>query len=152
MTKTIEERFHSKYTKNPVTGCWDWIAAKMPNGRGEIGYKDKDGKWKYKYAYRVSYEIYKGTIPPDMLVCHTCDNPSCVSPAHLWLGSVQDNSNDMVIKGRSTHGEKNPMSKLTWDTVYKIRADKRTQQQIADELGVSRGLVGQIKRNEIWNE
>lgn len=152
MTKTIHERFDTKYYVNTQIGCWEWTGAKMPTGRGELGFKDIDGKWRYKYAYRVSYELYRGPIPNGMLVCHTCDNPSCVNPHHLFLGSVQDNASDMVKKGRSTKGEKNPQAKLTRLLAEEIRQMPGTQQAIANQYGVSRELVGQIKRGLIWND
>ena len=151
MTKTIEERFSNKYQIDNITNCWNWIGAKFPNGRGELGYKNEEGVWKYKYAYRVSYELYKGEIPENMSVCHTCDNPSCVNPDHLWLGTTKDNARDMVNKGRSTSGETNPMSKLKREDVIKIRQDNRIHRQIAQDWKVSRELISQIKRGVIWN-
>ena len=100
--KTMEERFFEKFKVNDANGCWEWTA-----------YKDKDGygRFKSKQAHRFAYLFLNGKDPGKKLVCHTCDNPACVNPLHLFLGSVKDNSEDMVKKGRSLKGAKNPFNK-----------------------------------------
>lgn len=86
-------RFHS----NVVVGdsCWIWTAKILPNGYGVFNVKGKQ-----VYVHRFSYQLYNGTIPYGLLVCHTCDNRSCVNPAHLWLGTHKDNTQDMISKNR----------------------------------------------------
>lgn len=91
----IEQRFVSKYIINEVTECWEWQASVNNIGYGFI----RDGK-KMRTAHRVSHELYIGEIPEGSVVCHSCDNPKCVNPDHLWTGSMKDNHTDMVSKGR----------------------------------------------------
>lgn len=89
------QRFWNKVEK--TDGCWLWTASKNRQG---YGYFRFDGKM--MKAHRMAWLLVHGEIPEGMLVCHTCDNPSCVNPEHLWLGTNQDNQNDMNAKGR--HG------------------------------------------------
>jgi hypothetical protein len=104
------ERFETLYEHNHTTGCYDWIG-----GKNNIGYgMFRDGD-KMRTAHRVSYEIYNNkTIPKYMCVCHTCDNPKCVNPSHLWLGTMKDNMDDKMRKNRHTSsmhrlGKKQPL-------------------------------------------
>ena len=94
--KKVIDRFMSKVKKIPK-GCWEWTAGKQLS-------KWPYGRFKYKgktiYAHRVSYMIFLGSIKKGMFVCHTCDNPSCVNPKHLWLGTNSENMLDSVRKGR----------------------------------------------------
>lgn len=93
---TLLERLLSRVLVDEVTDCWIYQGGKNNIGYGMI----RDDK-KMRTTHRVSYEEHNNVkIPPGMCVCHTCDNPSCVNPAHLWLGSHKDNSKDMVAKGR----------------------------------------------------
>lgn len=91
-----EIRFAQKYEVNPVTGCWEWQAC-----TNNIGYGFIRDSGKMRTAHRVSYELFKGLIPAGKIVCHTCDNPKCVNPDHLWIGTNKDNYDDMVRKGRA---------------------------------------------------
>ena len=86
----INNRFWNNILKKAK--CWEWQGLKFPSGYGRIG---------QKYAHRFSYELYYDKIPKGMCVCHTCDNPSCVNPEHLWIGTRADNNRDRVKKGRS---------------------------------------------------
>jgi hypothetical protein len=94
--ETRQQRFDKKYVINEVTDCWEWTAACNNIGYGLFRYNNQ----LMRSAHRVSYEIHKGPIPQGMVVCHTCDNPKCVNPNHLWTGTRQDNSKDMTNKGR----------------------------------------------------
>ncbi len=107
-------------------------------------------------AHRLSYEIHAGPIPDGLCVCHHCDNPPCVNPAHLFLGTRADNSEDAVVKGRMARqiGERNSRAKLTEDDVREIvrlRKTGLTQQAIADLYNVSQVRVSSIMLGKSWS-
>ena len=97
----LDERIDKLTIVDPITGCWVWQGAK-----NKLGYslmRDTD-TMKMRTGHRMSYEFFNNQIiPPDMCVCHTCDNPSCVNPAHLWLGTRKQNTQDMQNKGRQMY-------------------------------------------------
>lgn len=100
------DKLLAKVLVNETTDCWEFQGAKNNIGYGMI----RDDK-KMRTTHRVSYEEHNGVkIPPGICVCHTCDNPSCVNPAHLWLGTRKQNTDDMIAKGRglSWGGNTNP--------------------------------------------
>lgn len=133
----------------PWSGCWLWVGGYHGN-RGCI--TDDSPKQKTRSAYRVAYELYKGPIGPGLCVCHTCDTPECVNPAHLWLGTTQENTADRDRKGRQWHpvGELQGGSKLTWQQVADIRADKRPASKIAESFGISQATVSRILNGIGW--
>lgn len=93
----IEDRFWSKVNKTPT--CWLWIGATCNFGYGKIGIGGRKNR-KLKDSHRLSWEIHNGIIPLGLCVLHKCDVPSCVNPAHLFLGTKKDNAADAVQKGR----------------------------------------------------
>ena len=105
-------------------------------------------------AHRASYELYIGKIPKGMLVCHKCDNPRCVNPEHLFLGTHSDNSRDMSQKNRGVNGEKSANSKLTSNQVMEIRFAGKLknikQKDIAKIFSVSERAVNKIINNKAW--
>jgi hypothetical protein len=154
--------FESKYTHSDrirfikktlrvKNGCWIWIACKDDDGYGVFSFDGKTLR-----APRVSYEIYyQVVLKPGENVCHTCDNPNCVNPAHLWIGSSQDNSDDMKRKKRSCVGEKNGNAKLSWEKVLKIRElyfhRKIKIIQLAREFDISPIQIWRIVNFRVWN-
>lgn len=93
-------RFARHVDRGSDDGCWPWTAARDRDGYGVIN----DDQDRYQRANRVAYELAHGPIPPGLQVLHRCDNPPCVNPAHLFLGTADDNNRDMAAKGRSTLG------------------------------------------------
>ena len=153
----VEERFWEKVDKCE-NGCWEWRVY-TSDGYGRI---DNDGK--NMLSHRLSYEIHHPLTQPiqdiKLFVMHSCDNPKCVNPAHLSLGTHQDNMADMKNKGRwngggaGTPGEKNPSAKLTEQQVIEIRTRYAnggiTHTQIAKEYGVSRQTISYIISRHTW--
>ncbi len=130
--------------------CWTWVASTDKEGYGNFKVKRKRCR-----AHIVSWEIHKGRIPAGMCVLHKCDNPPCIRPEHLFLGSVKDNSADMVTKGRSTKGTRNPHAKLTEADVRNIRkryaTTSITQRELSAEYGVVQQQISHIVNHKKWN-
>lgn len=137
------------YTFYSPDGCWYWTASIRVAGYG--------GLWvngKYLLAHRFSYETFKGTIPSGMFVCHTCDNRLCINPDHLWLGTNQDNMDDMNKKKRGiTHsGEKNGKSIFVLSQVTEIRKLKLTKSlhELSKMFNCSKSAISHIIKNRVW--
>lgn len=150
MRRPIQERFEDKFTKSG--GCWEWTARRHPLGYGMFRIAGS-----VQYAHRVSYRLYVDEIPEGMCVCHHCDNPGCVNPAHLFLGTHTDNMRDCNNKGRrpaaGVFGEKHGMAKLTNAQVVeirKMRSEGATQFDIAKEFGVARQTISHILCGDTW--
>jgi hypothetical protein len=104
-------------------------------------------------AHRVSWVLHHGPIPPGLLVCHRCDNPKCVNPDHLFLGTPKDNSQDMVRKGRVSQGDRHPYAKLTRRQVVRIRERAEAghdPKRIARDYRVSTANVKHVIRRHTW--
>ncbi len=145
--KTLKERFESKVDKSG--DCWIWTGATTRGGYGHMRFKKSSG-WSMKRSHIVSYELYKGPTE-GLLVCHTCDNPVCVNPDHLWLGTVKENADDMVAKGRAS--KKKVRVKLTEELVAQMRKlhSKGTKQKdLAAMFGVKRNTVSVICSFKRW--
>lgn len=138
--------------KYQTTGCWEWTAALSDNGYGKLGLNDGSNY----YAHRVAYELFFGEVPEDKIVCHHCDNRKCVRPDHLFLGTQQDNMDDMIEKGRAAHGDRHPMAKLSMEKAKQIRLLYSHGAITLEELGamfsVSRRSIANIIHNRIWKE
>lgn len=161
--KPIEERFWAKVDKSGE--CWVWTGAVGGWGYGKFW--SGGGKGRCMCASRMAWELTHGPIPTGMQVLHHCDNPPCVRPEHLFLGTNADNVRDKVSKGRQPRGaavkvrpprhtgEKHPQAKLTESGVRLIReklAQGMTNASIAREMGVSYSTVSLIRRGRIWRE
>jgi hypothetical protein len=144
----LAQRF---WVKVQITdGCWIWLAGKS-KGYGVIGL---GGKGNPAYAHRVSWELHYGPIQKHMDVLHRCDNPPCVRPDHLFLGTQGDNNRDRHAKGRdgsTTRGRPNHRRLLSDEQVDFIRASGDRRSVLARQMGVSIACVGRICRGEMYN-
>jgi hypothetical protein len=94
----IPKRLLEKIVTDKKTGCWNWIACKNNRGYGKTSFRGNQD-----LSHRVFWKIINGEIPFGMFICHKCDNPGCVNPEHLFLGTPKDNMQDCVIKDRHNH-------------------------------------------------
>ena len=158
----MEQRFLSKVNKHSgvyknslTTECWIWTAGKDTFGYGRINIDGKN-----HVAHRISYELYKNKIPEGLLIRHSCDNPACVNPDHLELGTHQDNTDDRTKRGRHKYGitiqkgEKNGRAKLKDADVLEIRQWLEfgyTQKVIAELFDVNIPQISRIKTGKTWS-
>lgn len=152
--KNREDRFWEKVAFIPFHSCWEWIGAKSQKGYGNFWNNNKQ-----HLAHRYSYELHYGSFSQRLIVCHHCDNPSCVNPKHLFLGTNYENAQDRMLKGRGRSGfkrfpgETNPSAKLDWAKVEKIRSEYQgpvTQSSLAIKYGVNQSLISMIIRRIVW--
>lgn len=163
---TLSERFWYRVIKTDT--CWLWDGNPSRNGYGAISAGGYCGR--SLSAHRVSYELHFGYIPDGLCVLHKCDVKLCVNPDHLFLGTSDDNNKDMAAKGRSAKGDKNGsrlhperrargekqgLSKLTWEEVKEIRKrhnEGEKQKYIAVDYGVRPTTIWWIVNNKTWRE
>lgn len=137
--------------------CWLWTGGKDKKGYGKISIGPASNR-KHPKAHRISYFLHHGSLPDDRFVCHSCDNPACVNPDHLFLGTNADNMADMAAKGRAyswkgrRSGEDNPHAKVTADDVRALRAATGLEQihSIAGRRGISIGHARAIASGRGW--
>jgi hypothetical protein len=149
-TRPISERFWAKVCK--TDGCWTWTASTNRYGYGKIGSGGRYGGW--VQAHRLSFEMAFGRIPAGMCVLHRCDNPPCVRPDHLFLGSPADNIHDMIAKGRRpmrrVAGERNGRARLTAQIVHEIRDSDVPARELAQRFGVTPAAVRHVRTGRNW--
>lgn len=141
----MKEHLH-KNVKITAAGCWEWQRGRDSKGYGMCLL------WKgMRQTHRIAYELFKGPIG-NLGVLHTCDNPPCCNPDHLWLGTQKDNALDCVAKGRNRpqRGEASHRSKLTAEIVRKIYFSPTPAPEIAAAYGVSNDTVTLIRRGQVW--
>jgi hypothetical protein len=149
--KTIEERFWAKVEKTP--SCWNWTGSRNKKGYGRFGLSHtKHGEPAIVLtAPRVAWTLTNGLIPDGQCVLHKCDNPACVNPEHLWLGTRLDNNRDTIAKGRQGR----PSAKLTIEQVQEIRkryAQGENQTSLGRQFGVTNITVHMIVHRKRWKD
>jgi hypothetical protein len=151
---TLLERFEKYYIPEPNSGCWLWIGALKGRGYGVFYAPRADRNYKKSHtvsAHIASFKLFKGETN-GLNVCHTCDLPCCVNPEHLFLGTHQDNVDDMIVKGRlvKNFGEAHGRHYLTTVQVLAIRVDLRATRFIAADYQINPATVRKIKRRALW--
>ena len=132
---TDKERFEKKIDKSG--DCWEWTASKT-EGYGKFKLNGKS-----QSAHRVAYKLAHPEWNGELCVCHHCDNPGCVNPGHLFVGTKAENNADKIAKGRAS-------AKLTEQQVREIRATFCPQREIAVRYGICQMQVSYIKNNKRW--
>lgn len=142
--KPLQDRLLEKVVKSD-DGCWIFSGNRNHYGYGMIWNKGKAIK-----AHRASFELFNGPLKETDVVCHSCDNPICVNPKHLFAGDRIDNNRDAVMKRRHAHGEKNGHSKLTEADIVAIRASDKSRIYLAKAFGVTENHISMIRRRKAW--
>jgi hypothetical protein len=153
MPKTITpvwERISSKTVVDESTGCWVYKGHKNRDGYGRIFYEGNQ-----RECHRVVWELVFGVIPAGLCVCHKCDNPPCINPKHLFLGTHGDNTRDKMSKGRqrSLVGEDCPRSKLRNEDIIQIRSRYTkgiSQSELGREYKVAQSTIWRIVNSQRW--
>lgn len=146
---TLEKRFWAKVERRDRKDCWLWTASTARGGYGQLGDPER-GNVK---AHRLSWELHRGPVPDGLQVLHQCDQPRCVNPGHLFLGTNVDNHRDKMRKNRHAVGAAHGAAKLTEEDVIAIwrrAAAGERQKLLADEYGVSQPTVSDIVRRRTW--
>lgn len=146
-TRPLAERFERYVLR--TKGCWGWTGAKKLSKRGGaygVMGRGRRGEGLIK-AHRAAWEIFRGPIPEGQNVLHWCDNSECVNPDHLYLGSLEDNAQDMARRGR-LGGACQP--RLSEADILAIRAHQGPQREMMEEYGISQAHVSDIKLRKCW--
>jgi hypothetical protein len=155
----VVERFWSYVDK--ADGCWNWLGSKNNKGYGQYPTVVKHEIFDSKLVHRISYYLNNGAYDRKLDVCHKCDNPSCVNPSHLFLGTRSENMIDCVEKDRhdtskKAKGERSGRAKLDWTKVREIREKyakgNTSTRKLATEYGVDNKAIHAIVQNRTWIE
>ena len=153
----VEDRFWKNVDRKEYDECWNWLGHFKTGGYGSIC-DDRARGNKTIRAHRLSYRIHFGEIPDGLWVLHKCDNKKCVNPHHLFVGTRQDNVDDMCAKGRNyrVSGEDSACAKLTRESVREIRklysSGNHTYFSLSALFGVAWQTIGHIVRFRTWRE
>lgn len=150
VTEDTLSRFWPKVDRRGPDDCWEWIAARQPNGYGKLSINGKE----WEYAHRIAFHLLCDEELDGRIVMHDCDNKACVNPAHLSAGSHSENTSDAVERQGMNQGERNGQTKLTEDKVREMRRlyakTDVTTYDLADRYGVSQDAAACAIRGDTW--
>jgi len=153
-TNNLEEAISYRTDKKSSNECWEWQGQRRkPKANAKSGYGRLEFKGKQYTAHRLAWELHnKTTVPEGYVVCHVCDNPCCVNPSHLFLGSNQDNMDDMKRKKRQCKGEDKHIAKLSKKDVEYIKSLPKgfNQSELARQFNVYPSTISAIVNNKNW--
>jgi hypothetical protein len=143
--RSVAEAFWLYVSPGTVSECWLWQGTTSPYGQVSV----RGTKY---LAHRIAYEMFVGKIPDGYHVCHTCDNPRCVNPAHLFIGTIADNTADKTRKGRAAKGSGHGNAKLTESQIVEIRRlhPQVSSRKLAKMFGVCKTTILDIVNNRKW--
>lgn len=150
---SLEDYFNQRVIKHSGyydSDCWQFSTAGDKNGYPQVVGSKHCKELGLTRGHQVSYYVHKGPIPEDKIVCHTCDNPWCVNPDHLFLGTWNDNVQDMVSKNRHIQGPQYHRRKLTQEQEAEIKTLKGTKTcfELSDKYSVSFSQICRVWRGE----
>lgn len=144
------DRFWSKVDVGNPDQCWPYTGGKSEHGYGRFQWEDG----RPRLAHRVAYELAAGKSAGRKFVCHSCDNPPCCNPKHLWLGTAIDNNADRHAKGRTRtatrRGEDAKHAKLTTSQVLEVFFSSEPVGEAAARLGVTKQAISAIRNGKNW--
>jgi hypothetical protein len=145
--RPLAERFWEKVDQSDADGCWTYRGAHNQLGYGIVRVDGRNVG-----AHRVAYELTFGPIPEGLVICHICDNGACCNPMHLWAGTMRENTEDMLVKGRARGGKPKLTTKQVRELRQRHRAGER-QYHLAAEFGICRGHVSAIihRKERVWD-
>jgi len=143
----MREHFEQWFVRGKPDECWEWLGSTNPK-RGNYGAYAYARKM--RGAHVVALELDGRPVPKGMYACHTCDNPKCVNPAHLYVGTPQQNVDDKVSRGRQRKGTSIHSAKLDDKAVFYIRHSSLSDKMLAQLSGVSDGAIRHIRNGKTW--
>jgi hypothetical protein len=157
--KSLRDRLYDKFLIHPGTRCWIWTGSRRMSGYGELRIRRR-----YKnpmLATRLSWELHYGTIPHGLCVLHECDNPACINPEHLFLGTVADNNHDKTRKGRQARGarliarcrigrERSPNFLKEVDVIFIRAHPELSGVALAARFGVDCSTISRVRTGNTW--
>ena len=153
---TVEERFWAKVAIAGEDDCWLWTASRLPDGYGNFftGERRPNGNPDIRRAHRWLYQRLHGDVGA-LEVCHTCDEPACVNPKHLYAGTHTQNMRDMIDRGRADNsGDRNGRAKLTATEIAEIRSSATGRygeiSELARKYGIASGTMSKILKHQTW--
>jgi len=142
----IEARIWSKVTKS--ARCWNWNGSKSPFGHGYIRLPGRKGK--LVMVHRIIFELYRGEIPKGMSVLHRCDNPACVNPEHLWIGTKSENTYDMIVKGRYKGGHGRALNHAQVLEIRRLHSNGFSVSQLSKMFSICKRQIWKIHTGRSW--